>query len=153
MLFRSGGSATNYSFTTTATATATVTQAPLVVAAEAKSVSYGEAAPTFTFTVAGFKNSQTTSTAAGYVAPTCSAPSYTRTSAVGSSITISCSGAVATNYSFSYTSAALTITTRPTLTITANSPSAITYGASTPANGYSTSGLAANDVISGLTYT
>ena len=36
----SGGSATNYSFTTTATAT--VTQAPLVVAAEAKSVTYGE---------------------------------------------------------------------------------------------------------------
>ena len=54
---------------------------------------------------------------------------------------------------FRSTAAALTITTRPTLTITANSPSAITYGASTPANGYSSSGLAANDVISGLTYT
>jgi hypothetical protein len=93
-----GGSAANYTFTTTATATATVTQAPLTITPDAKSVTYGSSAPTLTFAINGWVNSQSASNAAGYTAPTCStSPSYTTTTAAGAAVTISCSGASATN--------------------------------------------------------
>ncbi|NDI10918.1 MAG: hypothetical protein EBY74_08045, partial [Actinobacteria bacterium] len=149
----SGGSAANYSFTTTDTATATVGRAQLTVSPDAKSVIYGQPLPTLTFVINGWVNSQTSSTAAGYVAPTCStSPSYTTTTAAGSSITISCSGGSANNYSFSSASAALTINKINTLTITAANQS-IAYGAATPTNSFTTSGLASVDAISSLTYT
>lgn len=148
----SGGLATNYTFTTTATATATVTKATLTVTPDAKSVNYGDAAPTLTFNVNGFRNSQTASTAAGYSAPTCSS-SYTTTSVAGTPVTISCSGGSATNYIFNTTTtASITIAKLGTLTITAGSPTAINYGGSTPANSFSSSGKATNDVISAVTY-
>ena len=148
----SGGSATNYTFTTAATATATVIKATLTVTPDAKSVTYGDAAPTLTFNVNGFKNSQTAANAAGYVAPTCSS-SYTTTSVALTPVAISCSGGTATNYIFNTTAtASITIAKIGTLTITAGSPSAINYGGTTPANSYSQSGKATNDVISGVTY-
>lgn len=91
--------------------------------------------------------------AAGYSAPTCStSPSYTTTTAAGASISISCSGGSATNYSFSSQSASLTVDKRSTLTITAVNQS-ITYGASTPSNSLTTSGLAGVDAITSATYT
>jgi hypothetical protein len=148
----SGGSAANYTFTTTDTATATVGRAQLTVSPDAKSVIYGQPLPTLTFVVNGWVNSQTSSTAAGYVAPTCStSPSYTTTTAAGTSVTISCSGGSAANYSFSSASAALTISKINTLTITAANQS-ITYGAATPTNSFSTAGLAASDAISSVKY-
>jgi hypothetical protein len=104
----SGGSAANYSFVTTATTTATITQAPLTVSAEGKSVNYGSLAPTYTFGITGWRNSETAANATDYVAPTCSS-SYTRTSPAGTPVAITCSGASAKNYSFSYSSANITI--------------------------------------------
>jgi hypothetical protein len=130
----SGGSANNYTFTTTATAVATVAKAPLTVIPDAKSLTYGDVAPTLTFGINGWKNSQSASNAAGYVAPTCSS-SYTRTSVALTPVTISCSGGSATNYTFDTSgTASITIAKISTLTITAGSPSAINYCGSTPAN-------------------
>ena len=95
-----GGSANNYSITNSGSGAITINKATLTVTPDAKSVTYGGAAPTYTFAVAGFKNSETSSTAASYVAPTCSS-SYTTTTNVSSSpVSISCSGGSATNYSF-----------------------------------------------------
>ena len=65
---------------------------------------------------------------------------------------ITCSGATATNYSFSYTPAALTINKASTLSITAVNQT-ITYGAATPTNSVTAFGLAPSDGISSLTYT
>jgi hypothetical protein len=148
----SGGEANNYTFTTTATAVATVIKAPLTVIPADKSVTYGDVAPTLTFGINGWKNSQSAADAAGYVAPTCSS-SYSRTSVALTPVTITCSGGEATNYTFTTTAtASISIAKISTLTITAGSPTAITYGGSTPANSYSASGLAASDAIASVTY-
>jgi hypothetical protein len=148
----SGGLATNYSFSPASAATATVVKATLSVVPDAKSVNYGSAAPTLTFNVNGFRNSQTAANAAGYSAPTCSS-SYTTTSVAGTPVAITCSGGLATNYTFNTSAtASITIAKLGTLTITAGSPSAINYGGTTPANSFSASGKATNDVISGVSY-
>jgi hypothetical protein len=149
----SGGSAANYTFTTTATATATVTKAPLSITPDAKSVTYGASAPPLTYLVNGWVNSQTASTAAGYVAPTCTtSPSYTTTTAAGTTVTITCiTGGAASNYNLSSSTALLTINKISSLTITAGTQSII-YGASTPTNSFTTSGLASVDAISSVTY-
>jgi hypothetical protein len=148
-----GGTANNYSFTIGAPATATMVRAPLAVVADAKSVTYGGNLPSLTFAINGWVNSESAANAAGYSAPTCTtSPSYATTTAAGSSISITCSGASATNYSFSYTPAALTINKVSTLSITAANQT-ITYGAATPTNSVTTVGLAASDGISSLTYT
>jgi hypothetical protein len=148
-----GGTANNYSFNIGAPATATMVRAPLAVVADAKSVTYGGNLPSLTFAINGWVNSESAANAAGYSAPTCTtSPSYTTTTAAGSSISITCSGASATNYSFSYTPAALTINKVSTLSITAANQT-ITYGAATPTNSVTTVGLASGDGISSLTYT
>ena len=104
----------------------------------------------YTFQVTGFKNSQTTSSASGYSAPTCTS-SYSSTTNVSSSpVAITCSGGSADNYSFSYNSASVTIAKIATLTITAANKS-VNFGNSFT-NSYSTTGLSSG-VISGLTYT
>ena len=148
----SGGSSTNYTFVTTATAVATVIKATLSVTPDAKSVTYGDGAPTLTFNVNGWKNAQSAANAAGYVAPTCSS-AYTTTSPAGTPVSITCSGGSATNYDFNTSAtASITIAKLGTLTITAASPAAIAYGGATAANSFSASGKAAADVISGVTY-
>ena len=102
----SGGSANNYTFNTTATAQLTIGKASLVVTPDAKSRTYGQAAPTYTFGVTGFQNSETAATAAGYVAPTCTSD-YTATTPVSASPrTISRSGGSANNYTFNTTATA-----------------------------------------------
>src|SRR5207245_6122460 len=95
----SSGANTNSSNSTTS-ATLNINTATLIVTPDAKSRTYGQAAPTYTFAVTGFQNSETSSTAAGYSAPTCSS-SYSPTTPVASSpLTISCTGKSANNYSF-----------------------------------------------------
>ncbi len=95
----------------------TVNKATLIVAPDAKTVTYASAAPSYTKTVTGFAKGETTSTAAGYVAPTCTS-TYTATTAVSASpLTITCSGGAATDYVFSYSTALLTIVkATPTIT-------------------------------------
>jgi hypothetical protein len=87
----------------------TVNKATLIVAPDAKTVTYRATAPSYTLTVTGFAKGETTSTAAGYVAPTCTS-AYTATTAVSASpLTITCAGGAATDYVFSYSTALLTI--------------------------------------------
>ncbi len=100
--------------------TLTVSKASLVVTPDAKSRTYGQAAPTYTFGVTGFQNSETAATAAGYVAPTCTSD-YTATTPVSASPrTISCSGGSANNYTFNTTATAQLTISSKSLTITAS---------------------------------
>ncbi|MSW47689.1 MAG: hypothetical protein F2936_05160 [Actinobacteria bacterium] len=93
-------------------------------------------------------------TGSGATASGCSISGATLTVSSYGTCKVTASRAGDDNYNIVY--AAETIVTfakADTLTITANSPSAISYGGSTPTNGYSTSGLAGSDAISSVTYT
>ncbi|PYR96715.1 MAG: hypothetical protein DMG12_25680, partial [Acidobacteria bacterium] len=122
----SGGSATNYTFSYVP-GSVTVNTATLTVTASSPSVSYGDPVPTVTAGYSGFKNGQNAT--ALTTAPTCTT-AYTTASAVASSSATSCSGGVATNYSFSYVPGSVTVNTA-TLTVTASSPS-VAYGDPVP---------------------
>src|SRR5207244_4333509 len=99
----------------------TVTKAVLTVTPDDQYRTYGDPVGSYSRTVTGFLNGQgpeSTTTAAGYTAPSCTS-SYTATTPVASSpLTISCSGGAADNYSFvtsappnlSVTKAVLTVT-------------------------------------------
>ncbi len=80
--------------------------------------------------VTGFRNSETTGSAAGYVAPSCSS-AYTTSSPVSPpTLTVSCSGGSATNYTFDTSATAqLTVTqaSQATLTLTGTSSTAVYY--------------------------
>lgn len=83
----------------------------LTVTPAARSITYGSAAPTasfYTFTVTGFRPGENAASAAGYVAPTCTS-SYTASTPAGT-LTISCSGGAADDYSFTYGTSTLTVT-------------------------------------------
>ncbi len=142
----SGGSATNYSFNTTATAALTIAKASLTVTPAAKSRTYGDAVPAYTFGVSGFKNGETALTAAGYVAPTCTS-TYTATTSVASSpLTISCSGGSATNYSFNTTATAALTIAKASLTVTPAAKSR-TYGDAVPAYTFGVSGFKNGEIV------
>jgi hypothetical protein len=85
--------------------TVTVGKAVLSITASSHTVAYGAAIPTITPTYSGFVNGDTS---AVVTAPTCST-TYTPTTAVGSVVASSCSGATASNYSFTYTPGVITI--------------------------------------------
>jgi surface protein len=78
-----------------------VTKRVLTVTPNDLTVAYGSAAPNYTYTVSGFAFGQSASTAAGYVAPTCSS-GYVPSSPRGSELTITCSGGSAENYEFAF---------------------------------------------------
>ncbi|WAC23209.1 MBG domain-containing protein [Blastomonas sp. SL216] len=143
----SGASATNYDFGYVP-GTLTITRALLTVTADNASREYGLANPTFTGTIAGFRNGDTASVISGLTFGTVA----TAGSAVGS-YAITGSGASATNYDFAYVPGTLTIT-RALLTITADNASR-EYGLANPAFTGTISGLRNGDtasVISGLTF-
>jgi hypothetical protein len=94
---------TNYNSETT-TMTVTVGKAVLSITASSHTVAYGDAIPTITPTYSGFVNGDTSSVV---TAPICST-TYTTTTAVGS-VASSCTGAIASNYSFTYTPGVITI--------------------------------------------
>jgi hypothetical protein len=99
----------------------------LTVTPDSQTVVYGSPAPTYTFTVTGFVDGDTATTAAGYHAPVCTS-SYTSTTDVGANPVITCSGGSATDYTFLYKTAIVTITpATPTVTIT-NMPVSGTVG-------------------------
>ncbi|CAB4712307.1 unannotated protein [freshwater metagenome] len=99
-----GASSTNYNFTYV-TGKVTVTKAPLTVTANSLSVVKGSAVPSYTYTVVGFVNGQTTSVLTAR--PKCTS-SYTTRSAIGS-YTITCSSAAAANYTVTYKTGTLTV--------------------------------------------
>jgi hypothetical protein len=91
-----------------------VTKKSLFVTPDSKTVTVGGAVPTYSFTYQGFVNNENASSSSfttGLTAPVCTNADYSSaTSASASPLVISCSGGVATNYSFETSStASLTI--------------------------------------------
>ena len=136
---------TLYATSTSTPVNLTVNQAPLVVTASSASMTYGGTPPTVTPSYSGFVNGDDPTDLT--TAPTCSTAA-TSTSPVGSYAS-SCSGAVDSNYSFTYQNGSTTVNTAP-LSITAGSPS-MTYGGSVPTIAPSYSGFVAGDTASSLT--
>ena len=91
---------------TLATQNVVISQKLVTITASSPSVTYGDPIPTVTPSYSAFANGQTSSVLTSI--PTCST-TYTPTSNAGTSPTTSCSGAVAANYSFAYTSGTVTI--------------------------------------------
>ena len=117
---------TNYAAAAQVTQSIVVTQAVLTVTAGNASRAYGAANPSFTDTITGYVNGDTSSAVSGSPSLTTTA---TSTSAVGTyPITASVGTLAAANYSFTFVAGTLTVTQAST-TITC-SPVAITYGTS-----------------------
>ena len=90
---------------TAASATPIVVQiqkAELTVTTDAKTKVYGEADPTFTVSYTGFKNSETATTAANFVAPATISRETPAVNNVGTYKITASQDATATNYSFVY---------------------------------------------------
>ena len=144
----SGVDAANYTITFV-NGKVTVAQALLTVTAENKTVTYGDAVPTYTATYSGFKNTDGASVVSGLVY-TCE---YAPTSNVGE-YTIVPGGATATNYSFAYVNGKVTVN-KAALMITADDKNVI-YGDAVPEYTATYSGWKNSDdksVVSGLVYT
>ena len=128
----SGG--TNHLTSSSSGVSLEITKANLVVTPDNKNVVYGGSAPTYTFTYQGFVNSESTSSSSftsGMTPPVCTSTTYsTLTSAGDSPLTVSCSGGVATNYSFNTSAtASLTISKATTSLSLALANATPTYGA------------------------
>jgi len=117
-----------YSPAAQVTQSVTVNKAAMTVTASGASRAYGVSNPTFSYTLTGYVNGDTSSVVGGSAAETTSA---TSTSAPGSySITFSSEALTATNYTFSYVSGTLTVS-QASQTISFNAPaSPVTYGVS-----------------------
>ena len=127
----------------------TVNQAALTITAEDKSVTYGDAIPTYTAQYEGWKNKDDESVVSGLTF-TCE---YAPTSNVGD-YTIVPSGATALNYNISYTNGKVTVN-QAALTITADDKE-VEYGEQAPEFTASYEGWKNGDdasVVSGLKYT
>ena len=105
--------------TATTNMTVTVAKASLGVTASSHTVAFGAAVPTITPTYSGFVNGDTSSVISG---TTCST-SYITTTPVGT-IASSCTGATASNYSFTYTPGVITVTKAVQSAVTLSSLSA-----------------------------
>jgi len=106
--------------------TLTVSPAALTITASSPSMTYGEAAPAVGFTVGTLVNGDSSSVLGTIVCTT----TATSMSAVGSSPTTSCSGAMDTTYMINYVGGTVTVNPAPVI-VTASSPS-MTYGEAVP---------------------
>jgi putative cell wall-binding protein len=90
----------NFAAKTSAAVDITVGPATLTVTPDDQPLTYGDAVPTYTFGVAGFRNSETAGAAAGYLAPDCTSTYGSSTPVASSPLAISCTGGAADNYVF-----------------------------------------------------
>ncbi len=97
--------ASNVNITTAASGNV-VSPASVTVTASSPTVTYGDAVPAITASYGAFQNGENSSVVT--TLPTCGT-AYTPTSNAGTSPLTSCSGAVAANYTFSYTAGSVTI--------------------------------------------
>ncbi len=139
-----GGVDDNYAFSYT-DGTLTINQATLTATADDQSKTYGDANPSLTVSYSGFQNGddETSLTTEPTAATTAQA-----TSAAGT-YTITVSGGVADNYTFSYADGTLTVN-QATLTATADDQSK-TYGGANPSLTVSYSGFQNGDDETSLT--
>ncbi|WP_281702962.1 MBG domain-containing protein [Cryptobacterium curtum] len=95
-----------------------IVKAPLAAKAQDVTITAGDAIPSFTAEVSGFKNGEASENAAGYKAPTVSLPAgvSANTLEAGKSYELSVSGGSADNYTFAdYESGTLTVLPRGTV--------------------------------------
>ncbi|MDX9881859.1 MAG: MBG domain-containing protein [Prolixibacteraceae bacterium] len=119
----------------------------LTVTADNQTVTYGDATPTFTYTMTGFVNSETEASAVTGSPSLTTA--YTNTTPVASgpvTITTANGSLAATNYSFLFVNGAITIN-KKNLTVTADNKTA-TYGDATPALTYTLTGFVNSETAS-----
>ena len=140
----SGANASNYSFTYVAGAV-DVTKKLITVTASSHDVIYGDVIPTITPSYSGFVNAQTSSV---FTALASCSTTYLTTSGVNSSPGTSCTGATASNYSFTYVAGVVNVDPKE-LTVTAPSPF-VTYGDQTPTLTPSVMGFVNNESITVL---
>jgi len=118
------GNAT-YAAATPVPQTLTVNKASLTVTANNASMVYGQPVPSFTYTITGFVNGDTSAVVSGTATETTTA---TSASPVGNyAITFSTESLAAANYTFTYVNGTLAISAA-TQTITFNALSPVTYG-------------------------
>ncbi|PZQ47060.1 MAG: hypothetical protein DI551_04060 [Micavibrio aeruginosavorus] len=123
----SGASDNNYSFTYANTGVLTVTKAMLTATTQDATREYGVANPTFSVVYTGFRNGQTQS-----VIGTLATASTTATAVSGvNTYAITASGAVATNYDFTYANTGVLTVTKATLTATTQNATRV-YGDADP---------------------
>jgi hypothetical protein len=125
----SGAVATNY-IIQYVSGGVTITRVTLTVTASSHSVNYGDAVPTFTFSISGFKNSQNSSALS--TLPACTTTNYTISSPAGTYYS-RCSGAAATNYLFSYVDGVITVSSVSRSVSLSVGSNTVTYGDSTTA--------------------
>jgi hypothetical protein len=137
--------ATNYTFNLV-NGQLTVTPAAATITGNDSSRNYGDANSTFGFSPTGLKNSETS--AVFTTQPTCTTTATTASPVSPPTYPITCSGAAAANYTFTYVAGALTINKRP-VTVTADAQTKI-YGDSDPALTYK---LTTGSLVNGDTFT
>ena len=129
--------------------TLTINKATLTVTASSTPRIYGQPNPTFSYTLTGFLNGDTSAVATGAPALTASA---TNASPVGQyTISVAAGTLASSKYTFALTNGVLTIN-RATLAVTPTAVS-MTYGSASPAISYQITGFALNDtasVVSGV---
>ncbi len=122
-----------------ATAELTIDPATLVVTPDAQNRTYGQAVPTYTFSVTGFVNSED-ETAAGYTDPSCTSDYAPTTPVADSPLTITCSGGSADNYVFDVSATAELTIDPATLVVTPDAQNR-TYGQAVPTYTFSVTGF------------
>jgi hypothetical protein len=127
--------------TSSGTSTLTVNKAVLTVTAQNASKIYGDANPAFTYVISGFLNNETVAVVSGTA--NCTSSANVGTSAGTAPITCAVGTLLATNYSFTFVPATLTINRAP-LVLAGNSVSRL-YGDPNPALTGTVTGLKAGD--------
>jgi len=134
----SAAAASNYIFNYVS-ASVTVTRAVVTVTANPYSITYASAVPAnsaYSANVSGLKNSETSAVFTSAIVCT---SSYSQTTNVSDPApTITCSGAAADNYSFSYTASTVTVSKA---TLTASLSATSTYGSTTTNNSFVLTGF------------
>ncbi len=125
----------------TGTSTLTVNKAVLTVTAQNASKIYGDANPAFTYVITGFLNNETVAVVSGTA--NCTSSANVGTSAGTAPITCTVGTLLATNYSFTFVPATLTINRAP-LVLAGNSVSRL-YGDPNPALTGTVTGLKSGD--------
>jgi RHS repeat-associated protein len=129
--------------------TLTVTPASLTITADNKTKVYGAAQPALTASYSGFVNGDTSASLA--TQPTLSTTATAGSHVAGGTYSITASGAVDSDYSFSYVAGTLTVTPAA-LTITADNKTKV-YGVPLPTLTASYSGFVNGDTAASLTTT
>jgi 6-phosphogluconolactonase (cycloisomerase 2 family) len=125
----------------TGTSTLTVNKAVLTVTAQNASKTYGDANPAFTYVISGFLNNETVAVVSGTA--NCTSSANVGTSAGTAPISCAVGSLLATNYSFTFVPATLTINRAP-LVLAGNSVSRL-YGDPNPSLTGTVTGLKAGD--------